>query len=68
MIRFSEFRDNYCKHQGAWFEFDEGEGVVKACGFKDGKPARSWADWQKCCKENCPVLKGDANERSNDTV
>ena len=60
MIRFSEFRDNYCKHQGAWLEFDKDEGTVKACCFKDGKPAEGWADWQKCCKENCPALKEGA--------
>lgn len=59
MIRFSEFRDHYCRHQMANLEFDKDEGVVLACGFKDGKPAQNWSDWQPCTKENCPALRGN---------
>ncbi len=58
MIRFSEFRKKYCKHQSAFLEFEKDEGVVPACCYKDGKAAESWADWVPCNQENCPALKG----------
>lgn len=61
MIRWSEFRQNYCKHIGGYLEFNKDEGPVKACCYKDGKPAQGWADWQPCTKENCPALKGGNN-------
>lgn len=60
MIRFSDFRDNYCKRQGAMLVFDKDEGAIKACAYKDGEPAQSWADWQPCNKDNCPALKEGA--------
>ena len=37
--------------------FNEKDGAVLACAYKDGKPAQSWDDWQPCTKENCPALK-----------
>lgn len=57
MIRWSEFRKHYCKHQGAIMRFNEKDGAVLACGYKDGQPAQTWDDWQPCTKENCPALK-----------
>ena len=57
MIRWSEFRKHYCKHQGAIMRFNEKDGAVLACAYKYGKPAQSWDDWQPCTKENCPALK-----------
>lgn len=56
MLRFSDFRDNYCKHQAAYLSF-EGEEAVKACSYKEGKVASAWSDWQPCTSENCPALK-----------
>ena len=60
MIRWSEFRAHYCKHQGATLEFDKDDGAVPACCYKDGKLAECWADWQPCTQDNCPALKGGA--------
>ena len=60
MIRWTEFRKNYCKHQGAFIEFEEGKGAVLACCYKGGKSAECWSDWQPCTKENCPALKEGA--------
>lgn len=57
MIRWSEFRKHYCKHQSAFTEFEKGQGLVPVCCYKDGKPAESWADWQPCTQDNCPALK-----------
>ena len=62
-IRFSEFRDNYCKHQNAFLVFNENEEAVNACSYKDGKIAQSWSDWQPCTAQNCPALrKAEKNE------
>ena len=52
----------HCKHQAAYMKFDEDDAPVAACGYKDGKPAQCWADWQPCTKENCPLLKGEEKE------
>ena len=62
MIRWSDFRKNYCKHQGAILEFNKEEGPVLACCYKDKKLAQLWEDWQPCTKENCPALKNEVNE------
>lgn len=57
MIRWSEFRDKYCKHQGAILKFGEDRDVVPGCCFKDEKLAQSWYDWQPCTAKNCPAMK-----------
>ena len=57
MIRSSEFRDKYCKYQGAILKFGEGGDAVPGCCFKDEKLAQSWDDWQPCTAENCPIVK-----------
>lgn len=53
---FERFQE-YCRHNGATLQFDEEEGPVTACGFKDGKLAQSWSDWVKCEKKNCEFFK-----------
>ena len=58
MIRWTEFRDKYCKHQMAILRFTEDGPAGKACCFKNGKNAINWSDWQECTEENCPALKG----------
>ena len=65
MIRWTEFRKNYCKHQGAFIEFEEGKGAVLACCYKGGKSAECWSDWQPCMKENCPALKEKQDGEKN---
>ena len=57
MIRWSDFKENYCRHQGGYLEFEKGKGAVLACCYKNGRPAQGWDDWQPCTKENCPALK-----------
>ena len=53
---FERFQE-YCKHSGAKLVFDENEGPVEACGFKNGKPAKCWDDWIKCEEKNCEFFK-----------
>ena len=62
MIRWSEFRKKYCKHQMAIIKFNKEDGAVPACCFKNETPAQSWEDWQPCTKENCPALKEGGNQ------
>lgn len=47
-IRF-EVLQSVCRHQG-WIQ----DGT-KMCSFKDKHPAKCWADWQQCTKQNCPL-------------
>ena len=51
---WEKFRDLYCRHQMAYLRFGDDEQASKACSFKNGKPAQSFDDWQKCTEENCP--------------
>lgn len=61
---WEDFRDNYCKKQGALFPFDEmgkkikeGE-LQKACCFRDKSIKEPFDNWQRCTYDNCPFIKG----------
>ena len=56
-MTFEHFQKDYCKHQGATLNFDGEDTAVKACSYKNLRPAQSWADWQRCTEENCPFMK-----------
>ena len=64
MIRWREFRDNYCKHQNGILVFGDDTSAKLGCSYKDGKNAQSWADWQPCSKANCPALKEESHDNS----
>ena len=56
IFTFDRFQQ-YCRHQAAYMHFDNEENAVKACGFKNATPAKTWSDWQRCLQENCPFYK-----------
>lgn len=30
------------------------------CSFKNKTPAKCWADWQECSRQNCPLVAAKA--------
>lgn len=53
---FLDFRENYCKKQGAILKLNgEDQPAVKACCLRP-KSVQPWDNWQVCNILNCPFF------------